>query len=362
MSETAKTHVKGYFNPNTYEILIAISEVNLSIRLGPMQFILDRRTGKKINDPILDKYVGPKMLRPEISDLPVDVVRIPVVAAPVPNNPGYVVGQGHKDATGKWQPPAAAQQPPLPATTASGAPLVSAKMSVQGMTIQEARNRGLIGKPKIVPEDYGADEQDGAPVEGAKIPRIKYSMESKPRAAAAQGAPLPAELTEGVDPKVAPILNSLQQAAAADPERADLGRKAAESAVKAQMGPQGVQQFRQARKAKPTPAAPPAPAAVAPPVQPTRRRVAQVVSPTPHVATPGPVAPPENPLVGGRPEAMPQPNVDEPSPPITEADRQALPIRCAACGDEFKYPSWYARHVKALHRDRLQELLPHEHP
>jgi hypothetical protein len=238
-------------------------------------------------------------------------------------------------------------------------------MSVQGMSIEEARKRGLIGKPKIVPEDYGAEEQDGAPVEGAKIPRIRYSMESKPRAAAAQSAPLPAELTEGVDPKVAPILKGLEQAATVDPESANLSRKAAEQAVQAQMGHEGVQRFRRAtrevKKAAPTPAEPTAP----PPAPPPRRRVAEVVA-TP-VATPGPVvAPPAemgNPLMAGRPGDMPQPDLDDESAgPITEADRGSNPVRCNACGKEFKYASWYARHVRQVHRDRLQELLPHEHP
>ena len=374
-SENLKTNVKGYFNPNTYSISLAISECNLSIKLDPMQFILDRRTGKKINDPRLDRYVG-KMLRPEIVDKPIDVLRLPVLAPLPPSESGYVVGQGTKDATGKWIPPQMASAPPQQlGTSASGAPLVSARSCVAGMTIEEARRRGLIGKPRLVPEDFGAAETEGAPVEGARIPRIRYSMESKPKLAAAQPGATPAEWREGIDPKVAPILQSLEAAAAQDdPEHVDLSERAAEKAVRAQQGAEGVRQFKQQAKtfkAQAAPVAPPVPQpAPAPPVQPPapkRKRIAQVMTPSQPpehalvVATPGPVA--ESPIMAGRPDDMPQPDLEEEgSGPITEADRGALPVVCGACGKGFRYESWYARHVRQVHRDRLTEMLPHAKP
>ena len=42
-----------------------------------MESILERGTGRKIDDPILDHYVGYKKLSAEISDTPVPVVAIP---------------------------------------------------------------------------------------------------------------------------------------------------------------------------------------------------------------------------------------------------------------------------------------------
>ncbi|MCX6921814.1 MAG: hypothetical protein NT154_01140 [Verrucomicrobia bacterium] len=71
------TNVKGYFNPNPYRVNVSISELGCSVQLNPMEFILGRGTGRKINDPILDKYVGCKMLHAELSDTPVPVVVIP---------------------------------------------------------------------------------------------------------------------------------------------------------------------------------------------------------------------------------------------------------------------------------------------
>jgi hypothetical protein len=71
------TNVKGYFNPNPYRVNVSISELGCSVQPNTMEFILERGTGRKINDPILDKYVGYRMLSAELSDTPVPVVLIP---------------------------------------------------------------------------------------------------------------------------------------------------------------------------------------------------------------------------------------------------------------------------------------------
>jgi len=356
------TNVKGYFNPNTWSVQVAISELNLTVTLEPMQFVLDRRTGKKINDPILNRFVGPKMLSPEITPNPVPVIMIPVIAAPVPARPGYVVGQGTKDAKGKWQMPTTAAPPPLPATSSSGQPIIASRPSIQAMTVEEARKMGLIGRARLVPDDFGASEVDGAPVEGAKIPRIKYAMESTPRLAAARPGALPKELSEGVQPVLAPIIKSMEAEASSDPDRVNLNRRAAEAAVQEQLGETGVAKFRQqvkaiARQNKPTVATIAKATPAAPPV--VHRQVAQPVVP---ITVPKPAQLPsetDNPLMGGvAPEDLPAPQLEEAKGPITPQDRESMPIRCGACGKEFKYPSWYTRHVHDKHRDRIAELLP----
>jgi hypothetical protein len=367
--ENLKTNVRGYFNPNTYSIRLAISECNLSITLRPREFILDRRTGKKINDPLLDRYVGPRMLQPELVEAPVDILQLPRIVLPQVSEAGYVVGQGVKDAKGQWQPPATSSSPPAQVLTQSGAPVISTQTCIKGMSVEEARRQGLIGKPKLVPEDYGAPETDGAPVEGAKIPRMRYSMESKPKALAAQSTAIPAEWREGMDPKVAPILKRLEEASAVDLESANLDQSAAENAVLAQQGSQGLDQFRKQKSEVATPAPVTKASVKAPPASapaPKPKRVAQVVAtPEPQVkqpavaaiATPGPV--PVSPIVGGRPDDMPEPTLDDgPSQKVAPSERDAMPIRCGACGKEFKFNSWYTRHVMKQHRDRLAELLP----
>ena len=371
------TNVKGYFNPNPYRVNVSISELGgMSVQLGPMEFIMDRKTNRKINDPLLDKYVGYKMLSPELSNAPVPVVMIPRMQAPQPSM--HVVTQGVRGADGKWQ---VGEQ--APEQSMVKVPPTVSKPSVSAMSIEEARRRGFIGKAKLVDENYGAAETDGAPTRGDAIPRIKYAMESQ--APLARPGQLPKELEEQVSPTLAPLIAGLQAAAQADPEAVSLGRKAAEAAVAEQQGKEGVQKFRAAVKqikskpkmpaaVIPPPTAAPTAAPAPSPVQTVapRRRVGQVVAP-PVAQVPEPMeVAPESPLVGGHPGDLPPPVLDDaveesvaaPEPPPTAEDRAAgsMPIKCAACGKEFPYMSYYKRHVMRAHKDRMVELMPAQHP
>ena len=391
------TNIKGYFNPNSYRVNVNVSELNISFPLESQQFIKIRATGQKVNDPIFDRFVGARMLSPELSSKPVPVVRIPRNVVPVQAQPGYVVGQGHRDATGKWVPPVSSAQPDG-ASTAQ--PVVSNSPSIKGMSIEEARRQGFIGKQRIVPENYGAPENDGAPTRGDNIPVIKYSMEA-PAPRARGNAQLPTELMEQVRPEVAPVLQQLTGQAASNPEAVDLSRKAAERAVRAQQGPTGVVQFRKTVQAVKATAAkviaqpiPPA-KVVAIPVEatPTAPPVAETVAPAP-APLPAPALPPvpvppkrtvaemlppppieemgemnESPLVGGTGEDLPQPDVEEaPTPIETVPEAQPKPTKedleqaqeyvCGGCGKKYQFKSWFVRHLKQRHSDRLQELMP----
>lgn len=391
------TLVKGYFNPNPYRVNVSISELNISFPLEPQQFVKVRGTGQKVNDPIFDRFVGAKMLSPELSDKPVPVIRIPVVAPAAPVQPGYVVGQGHKDKTGKWVPPVAAAQPAPPAPASPDArPVVANHPSIKGMSIEEARRLGFIGKQRIVDENYGAAETDGVPQQGANIPPIKYSIEA-PAPRARQSGELPKELVEGVRPDVAPVIQQLASAAQANPESPDLSRKAAENATREQMGEKGVKMFKQAVKtvkaaakavvpasAAPAPAPartvaapvpPPKPAPVKAVAAPVKRKVADVLPPPP-VEELGESAEALSPLVGGADDDLPQPNLEAAAPapapapaPVSEAvpvepkptkeDREdGKGYKCGACGKDFPYKSYYVRHIQRAHKDRLQELMP----
>lgn len=311
MAET--TYVKKYFNPHTYPVQLAISELNQVLHVPPREAVRDSRN-TAINDPLLDRFVGPQGLQPEISSTPVPVVRLTARATPVVSNSGYVVGQGHKDVTGRWVPPTSAAVPAAAAAakvqTPSGSTPLSVRESVRGMSIEEAKKRGFIGKAqRIIPEDYGTDETTGAPLAGKDIPEIRVSMESRPQAVNAQGAPLPAELTQGVTPTVAPLLASMAAAAQQNTE-----------------------------------ASVPAIAEQAPVTQEAVRRVAEVVVPSRVVASPGPVLPP--------------PNL-EPPPPVP-ATVSEMTYTCGGCGKTFKSEAWLRKHVASKHRDRLNELSPHE--
>ena len=350
MSDKLMTNVTGYYNPNTWSVHVSISECNLGITLKPNEFIKDRATGKKINDPLLDRYCGPKMLAQETAPEPVEVLRLPVVTAIRTAGAGYVVGQGHKDSTGKWQPPT--QSNPMP----NEAPPES-RASIRAMSVEEARKAGLIGKPRILPEDYGATDTDGAPTRGDAIPKIKYSMESRPKV---QAGELPKELVEGVAPQHKALLAGLEAQASQAAESADLSAKAAESAVQAQLGDEGVREFRQEKK--------------------TLKKVAKKVDtkvakpePTPPAAAVAEVAAPaqeeqglpepdlgESPIVGGLGDEEAE-TQEPPLPPAAKKKRASKPkkkVRCEDCGQEFDYPAWLKRHVLRHHPERLQAAAP----
>lgn len=55
------SNVVGYFNPNSWPVVINISAVNVNFTLPSKAFVV-LRDGRKVNDPILETYVGPDML------------------------------------------------------------------------------------------------------------------------------------------------------------------------------------------------------------------------------------------------------------------------------------------------------------
>lgn len=344
MSTTANppvltTPIKGYFNPNSYRVNVAISELNIAVQLGPMEFILDR-LGRKVNDPLLDSFVGRKMLSPELSRTPVPLILIPRAAAAVAPDSRHVVTAGVKSKAGKWGPAPASAVPPAVAAPSA------MKSSTVGMPIEEARRRGFVGKPRLVPDDYGSDESGNTPREGSRIPPMRYATESvAPKAAP---GPLPPEFLQEVTAAAAPMLQVLKQAAAAsDPEKVDLDRKAAEQAVQHQQGKAGVQAFRKEIKQV-------QPAKVAPP----RKLVGKVVQ-----AKVVPVAvAPESPLVGGGRATLPEPEVPEAGQPEDTGHGPAVPDtanrhQCGACASSYKVRSQLVRHVQKMHTDQAEALL-----
>lgn len=173
MSEDIKkTYTAGYFNGNRWPIQIFISKHNLQLLLQPNEFVTDS-TGRRINDPLFDNY---KQLSKEMSKAPVALVAIPESVA-LPKLPGgnavYGTDQVTVNAKGQKVPVVPSTPPPPPNAINAGA--------VRGMSIEEARNAGLIGKVKVVPEDYGITDTDGAPRSAADIPPMKISHESQPK-------------------------------------------------------------------------------------------------------------------------------------------------------------------------------------
>lgn len=359
MSETLKTNVSGYYNPNTWPIHVAISGSNIGVTLQPNEFILDRVTGKKINDPVLEDYCGPRMLARETASAAVDVIQLPKITAIKISGSGYVVGQGQRDSTGKWQPPSDSNQPGNPAEIPA-----SNRASVHAMSVDDARRLGLIGKPRLIPEDFGAPDSEGAPQRGDNIPNIRYSLESKPKYAPGE---LPPEITQAVRPEMQGIVHGLSAGASQSFEAPDLSTKAAESAVQEQQGETGAQQFMEQKVARRVAQVQAPPMLAQTNAQTNAQTDAQTEAQAPKAAPqPGqtrvaqPAQPAESPLMGG-PGKLPQPDLESPVSREEAREYGGKPtIVCGACGQSFKYPSWYKRHVQNQHKDRIKELLGDE--
>jgi len=192
MSNT--TNVVGYYNGNRWPIQLVISKLNITLTLEPGKYVLDRQ-GRKVNDPYFEVFANNKQLHRELSQAPVPIIAIPVVApahTPVPQaNPVRAITEWTRDSRGMRQ-PVLTQPEPQPAPQPEALPaavIASATESVTPMSMEEARKRGLVRKVREVPEDYGVDDTTGLPPGG--IPKMRYSIDPSVNKPA---PPLPKEM------------------------------------------------------------------------------------------------------------------------------------------------------------------------
>jgi hypothetical protein len=372
----ATTNVVGYFNPNQYRIYVEISELNLKCELNPGQYIRDR-AGNYINDPIFEDYVQPKGLSKSTSETLVPINFVPRFVKSV--RPVHAVTQ----ATGFVRQPDGQVVPSYqqaPQTQQADAPIN--KNPIFGMTVDKARQLGLIGKPRIVPEDYGVTDGTGAPASGKDLPGMKYSIESPPKVRTA--APMTPELMEAdtrLSPQEAQRRTQLQQnlsraSQVAPPESFDPSqvRPTAPAAPVRLVAPEEPTRLTAIKPAQAQPIAKrpaPAPAPHVPAAIPTTapaipkrilpKRVAAVVEETPEEPE-QPEGEDQSGMIQPLQEGdagMPDP-VLEP-PPAAHADTQpqeeAKRFICLADGKSFKYRSELERYVKRKYAANADELM-----
>ena len=219
------TNISGYFNSNPWPLILWVSELNLQIQVAaapPNRFVQDDR-GNRINDPILDKYCGQKMLQREVSQEPVPILlftRNPAAAkSDERKSPVSSVKAFARDSQGRT----VAVPNDVPETIPA-VPLVSTN-PVRGLTIEQARKAGLARPTKLVPEDFGAPETAGAPTRGQIIPTIEYAQDLGPRAVKA--LKLNEELTRPLasvasQPARQAVLRALHEGVGYDPDSPDL--------------------------------------------------------------------------------------------------------------------------------------------
>lgn len=375
------TKVIGYFNPQKYRIFIEISEINLKAELAPGIYIRDLQ-GQLINDPIFEPYCHQKGLARATSEKPVPIVFVPRFVKS--DRPTTAVSQ----ATGFVR-RADGRTIPAYAPTQAVREVPANKKPYRGMTMEAARKMGLVGRPRLVSEDYGAPETTGAPLQGGQLPPMKYAIESPPKLKTS--APLRPELTEADESltveerqKRQTLVTTINQAAEAAPQvetfdprnvrpsvppTAPAAAPAATTApIPASAGPQSPPaaspKAPSVKKVEPVPPRPaPAPARrlvarrqVATPIQPEKVEPVQRAPEQPEPAEVQEVQSVEADSGVVRPldEAPEAPPVLESPPADQETGKRFI---CAADGRPFKFRSELERYVKRNYPDMYDELM-----
>ena len=366
------TSVIGYFNPNPHHVYVEVSELNLKCELKPGQYIRDR-AGHYINDPILDRFVKPKGLSKATSPQPVEINFVPRLVRA--ERPVHSVTQATgfvRQADGTTIPSYAQ----APATHQAESAIN--KIPIMGMSVAKARELGLIGKPRLISEDYGTPDSQGAPAPTTDLPSMKYSIESPPRIRTA--APMTPELMEA-DPRLAPDevarraqlqrqmnqASQSQQPESFDPASVTVAGSPAPVRLRAPAQPAHIVAASTAVPVRPVPAVNPAqiPPRVAP------RRIASVVVEPPVAVEPAneesvnegaaPEVPEDTsgllqPMQEG--ETMPEPTLDTPQVPQgpsgEETDKRFV---CGADGKCFKYRSELERYVNRKYPQMAVDLM-----
>lgn len=207
------TEILGYFNPNGYPIALQLSELRMTVNLAKGEFVVDRSVPpRKVNDPRLDRYVGPYRLARELSTSgPVPIVRVNTGQVGVTPPQGFTATNTvpKPKAAAPLKPFVPTRKKPTPATPperpaqvqpgSSGEVIVppsdgSNRPSHFGMTMEQARTRGLVKAVKPLAEGILDNNTATAAV---NAPKMSLTMDGTPAkklpptsrlAAAAQGA------------------------------------------------------------------------------------------------------------------------------------------------------------------------------
>lgn len=343
LSEPKLTSTVGYYNGNKWPIHLVISELNVTLHLKPGEYILDTQ-GRKINDGFFDKYTRPLQLSKEVSKNG----QVPLIVIPKVNNAATAPRPPHSvTAVTKFTD----DRKPIMPTPQPAPPQLSVNTPThKGMSVEEARRLGLIGKPREIPEDYGVTDTSGRPVDVHAAPPIKYAMESTPRIR--QSEALPAELTQ-IDEKVDPNQQAARQQLVGSMAKAAQASNLVES-------PTGF--LNQATVH--TPAAPantlvtPAGVPVTAVADAVLQESGEDALPAPNIFAPGQVAtapPPAAPAKG-----VPDP-LAEAKKRATQAKapapKNAKPFICNVDGQAFKYRSQLETYAKRKHPDKVAEIM-----
>lgn len=178
----SNSKIVGYFNPNRWPVIVSISAVNLTMTVPPKGYVLDRDR-KKVNDPLLEKFVGADMLARETSKTEVPLNLFP--------RPQPIVTGAHqngvsssadvvKDSRGIVQDSSfdnvQSRHTNVPAN------VTAPSHAVATYSVEEAVKRKIF-RPVIIPDDSKAPQETdgkGSPVRGDHLPPVMIARDATP--------------------------------------------------------------------------------------------------------------------------------------------------------------------------------------
>lgn len=348
------TNVVGYFNSNPWPVHISISSIGVSLHIPNRgEFVRDVE-GNKVNDPILEQYVGPGQLARETSQTPVPMrlfIR-PGQLPPTPTSQSSIHQASAFVQTPQGVKPVilekANEMPQFPENRAS----------CIGMTMEQARKLKLV-RPVVDPRENAPKDTDGQPAPGETLPTLEDATPrdmkpgeyqrwmSEQRAKGATPKALPGLVPVQVASPVArPTTNVVREPEEDLPPQDDeLDRPTAEIEVPLAAEPESPEQVQLQSTL----------VAAASNKTVMNDAVAAALGTQPRVATPV-LQPAPAPIV-----SPPDPTANLPRP-VLEAPEATSPAQrakfiCLVDGKQFDYRSQLEAYAKRKHPDRAAEIM-----
>ncbi len=341
----------GFFNNNKWTIFLAVSELRINRAYAPGEYVTDDR-GRKINDPILEKYCGPLRLSKQESPEPVEIIT--TRAQPLPQ-----IYDGHavREVTQFTHDLHGVRRPVMPKTSAVTRPPEN-QDPVKGMSVQEAKQRGLIKPTRAVPEDYGVSDTAGAPIPVDRLPPIKYATDTSRVQPAKALPPARPETPEG-----AALQQELREAAQVNTEEPGFVEKVARTILRPKPQPPAVEEQQVEEEAATELGEEPSGRPAWPESQ--EEAAAEEALPEPPMEeTQEQEPPPKAPPVSARPKVPAFKPPTKPFRPMKPAmPKNIKPFVCSECGAGYRFRSELEVHARAKHaglEDSIMEAYPAE--
>jgi len=352
------TNVVGYFNSNPWPVHIAISALGISLHIPNRGEYVKDVEGNKVNDPILEQYVGRGQLPRETSSTPLPVrLFVRPVANPETRTSSIHAASAFVQTPSGVQPVILKPRDEMPQ-------LPENRASCVGMSMEQARRLKLV-RPMVDPRTQAPKDTDGQPSPGELLPTLEDATprDMRPKeyqawvaAQRAQGKPVtPTVVPVNVPPPTARLEANLEREPEDDlpPTEDELDRPTDDVEVVELVVPaaaviespeQVVMQQALVEAASNKEVMHDAVAAALGSLP----RVATPVAPTPVVPV---VQPPD-------PEAnLPRPNLAAPAPEAQTPPAQRPKFVCLVDGKSFDYRSQLEAHAKRKHPTRVEEIM-----